>query len=83
VSCCYREGFGGKRALNGLQKMYKNHSQLLRFKQTMNPKVYLSYYLNNVLNEAKTRNLDWAIQSTSNWFSEDYKQSLSVTEGQN
>lgn len=52
---CWSEGLGGLRALRGQQKMHKNHSQLIRFKETGKPEEYLSDYLWTVYRERLNR----------------------------
>lgn len=77
----YFEGLRGYNTLIGLTKIWKNHSQLVRFKK-YEPISYLSFYLLNVLEEAKTRDLYWSKQSVLEPITIDYTQSMSVTEGQ-
>lgn len=77
----YFEGLRGYNTLIGLTKIWKNHSQLIRFKK-YDPIPYLSFYLQNVLEEAIRRDLDWTTQSILKPITNDYTQSMSVTEGQ-
>lgn len=56
LSRCYYEGIGGLKAMLGLQKMHKNHPQLIRFKERGNPVNDLSYYLTCVYTSALDRN---------------------------
>jgi hypothetical protein len=51
----WREGLLAKAVLEGKTKGYKNHPQLLRFKNQDNPVISLNTYLNYVYVEAKNR----------------------------
>lgn len=52
LSRCYNEGLGGLKANLGLQRMHKNHPQLVRFKNSKTFIENLSYYLSVVYNYA-------------------------------
>ncbi|QFR49596.1 DNA lyase [Sulfurimonas lithotrophica] len=51
----WREGLLAQNVLLGKTKGYKNHPQLLRFKNTDNPKLAISAYLHFVVDEADKR----------------------------
>lgn len=51
----WREGLLAQNVLLGKTKGYKNHPQLIRFKNTDNPKVTIGNYLHNVVDEADKR----------------------------
>jgi len=52
---CWRETLLAKCVLLNLTKGYKNHPQLLRFKNTKSPVFYINTYLNELYKEAKNR----------------------------
>jgi hypothetical protein len=52
---CWREGLLAQAVLAGKTKGYKNHSQLLRFKQTCEPILYIGSYLRTIYGEAVAR----------------------------
>ncbi len=51
----WREGLLAKHVLEGKTKGYKNHPQLLRFKECVNPINAIHYYLFQVFEEANVR----------------------------
>lgn len=51
----WRETLLAKNVLEGNTKGYKNHPQLIRFKNTKNPILNINYYLFQIYNEAKNR----------------------------
>ena len=51
----WREALLAKKVLQGKTKGYKNHPQLIRFKNTKNPIQFINKYLENIYNEAKSR----------------------------
>ncbi len=51
----WREGLLAQKVLQGETRGYKNHPQLLRFKQTATPESYIAYYLSIVQSEATQR----------------------------
>lgn len=51
----WRETLLAKNVLEGNTKGYKNHPQLLRFKESENPEGAVNYYLKYVWTEAKNR----------------------------
>jgi hypothetical protein len=50
----WREGLLAKKVLEGNTKGYKNHSQLVRFKNTNNPIAYIHSYLWDISNYANS-----------------------------
>lgn len=51
----WREALLAKHVLEGKTKGYKNHPQLLRFKETKNPVMAINAYLSGVFKEAEFR----------------------------
>ena len=52
----WRESLLAKHVLEGKTKGYKNHPQLIRFKQMENPLHAISHYLSKIYKEAESRN---------------------------
>lgn len=52
---CWREGLLALSVLSGQTDAYKNHPQLIRFKQTDDPVNYLRVYLQNIAEHALIR----------------------------
>lgn len=75
----WRETLLAKNVLEGNTKGYKNHPQLLRFKNSEHPLGGINQYLEAVFNEACSR----GFQFNEKKFSSNYKPlQLSVTSGQ-
>ncbi len=55
----WREGLLAKKVLEGKTKGYKNHPQLIRFRETEEPLDYINAYLFAVLKEAERRGYDF------------------------
>lgn len=75
----WRETLLAKNVLSGNTKGYKNHPQLIRFKDSSDPLNNINYYLSEVYIEAQIRGynfnrekIDWSFK----------KQSIPVTDGQ-
>ena len=51
----WREALLAKKVLEGKTKGYKNHPQLIRFKQSSDPLLYINIYLKQIYDEAKKR----------------------------
>ncbi|MFT5468952.1 MAG: hypothetical protein ACI8UO_004065 [Verrucomicrobiales bacterium] len=51
----WREGLLAKAVLEGKTRGYRNHSQLVRFREEETPSIYLSEYLHGVLEESLVR----------------------------
>lgn len=75
----WRETLLAKNVLEGNTKGYKNHPQLLRFKESSDPLNNINYYLSEVFSEAWNRGYNFDRQKIDWSFS---KQSISVTDGQ-
>ncbi len=75
----WRETLLAKNVLEGNTKGYKNHPQLLRFKESSDPLNNINYYLSEVFSEARNRGYNFDRQKIDWSFS---KQSISVTDGQ-
>lgn len=59
---CWRETLLAKNVLLGLTKGYKNHPQLLRFKNSEFPIDYINNYLNELYIESKKRNYNFSFE---------------------
>lgn len=55
----WRETLLAKKVLEGKTKGYKNHPQLIRFKKTCNPHLYLNLYLYQIYFEAVKRGFNF------------------------
>lgn len=75
----WRETLLAKNVLEGNTKGYKNHPQLLRFKESSDPLNNINYYLSEVYSEARNRGYNFDRKKIDWSFS---KQSISVTDGQ-
>jgi len=51
----WREALLAKKVLEGKTVGYKNHPQLIRFRNTDNPTKYINAYLGNIYKEAQSR----------------------------
>ena len=51
----WREGLLAQKVLQGLTRGYRNHPQLIRFKQSPDPDLYIGIYLSHVYLEARMR----------------------------
>lgn len=56
IVACWREALLAKHVLLNLTKGYKNHPQLIRFKESSSEIDYINYYLNEIYLESKNRN---------------------------
>lgn len=56
----WREGLLAKKVLLGKTKGYKNHPQLIRFKQETDPLKKINLYLLEIFKEAKRRGYDFS-----------------------
>jgi len=57
----WREALLAKKVLEGKTRGFKNHPQLLRFKESKNPIKFINKYLENIYNEAKNRGYSFDI----------------------
>lgn len=78
---CWREGLLAQKVLEGNTKGYKNHSQLIRFKNCSQPIEAIGHYLMSIYEEAHNRgyNFDFGRISHRGGMRHDI---LTVTEGQ-
>lgn len=60
VVACWSEGLGGLRALQGRQKMHRNHPQLERFKATGVSEYSLYIYLDTLWRVQRSAQLDYS-----------------------
>lgn len=77
----WREALLSQNVLLDKTKGYKNHPQLLRFKEQENPTQSLANYLHYVCDEADIRGYNFNRDKICHKFQESYKK-LPVTEGQ-
>lgn len=75
---CWRETLLAKHVLENKTKWYKNHPQLIRFKNSADPKNAINYYLFLIASEAKSRNYNFDFSKI--WDFEVCK--IAVTSGQ-
>ncbi|NMC67374.1 MAG: hypothetical protein GYA61_04015, partial [Spirochaetales bacterium] len=62
----WREALLAKKVLEGKTKGYKNHPQLIRFKKTSDPILYINLYLIQVYYEAKARRYQFDFNKIDN-----------------
>jgi len=75
----WREGLLAQNVLLGNTKGYKNHPQLIRFKNSTNPVGAIAEYLKHVFNEADKRGYNFNRSKISN---HEFKEQIKVTNGQ-
>ncbi len=75
----WREGLLAQKVLRGKTKGYKNHPQLLRFKQTRHPLGAIASYLRHVCDEAEQRGYTFDRKKIN---AAKYKTKIVVTSGQ-
>ncbi|MCD7974019.1 MAG: pyrimidine dimer DNA glycosylase/endonuclease V [Candidatus Azobacteroides sp.] len=56
---CWREGLLARKVLCGNTKGYRNHPQLIRFKEENDPVALMDVYLTGIYEEAKKRNYNF------------------------
>jgi len=76
---CWRESLLAQEVLKGNTKGYKNHSQLLRFKQSNNPLGFIGAYLVQIAKEGFLRGYKFKEEKI---FRPLIEQQLTVTKGQ-
>lgn len=64
---CWRETLLAKHVLLGLTKGYKNHPQLIRFKNSSSPIDYINSYLNEIYLESKNRKYNFDFNKIGNF----------------
>lgn len=79
LNACWREGLLAKHVLLGLTKGYTQHPQLIRFRESADPLLYIDAYLTEVYKEALKRNF---LYTKSKIEIVENISKLSVTEGQ-
>jgi len=62
----WREALLAKKVLEGKTKGYKKHPQLIRFKKTSDPTLYINLYLIQVYYEAKARRYEFDFDKIDN-----------------
>lgn len=75
----WREGLLAQQVLLGNTRGYKNHPQLVRFRNTPNPVGAIARYLTGVAVEAATRGYSF---DSSRIINRDYRGKIKVTNGQ-
>jgi hypothetical protein len=75
----WREGLLAKKVLKGETKGYKNHPQLIRFKNSNDPVVMINNYLLNVYKESKSRGYNFNKSKIGSNISDS---TINVTDGQ-
>ncbi|BDZ71550.1 pyrimidine dimer DNA glycosylase/endonuclease V [Methanobacterium petrolearium] len=75
----WREGLLARAVLNGKTKGYKNHPQLIRFKNQKEPLIFIDSYLNNVFKEARNRGYNFDHRKIGSQIT---KEHITVTHGQ-
>lgn len=55
LTACWREGLLARKVLMGQTRGYRNHPQLLRFKESPDPVRYIDVYLGTILDESLLR----------------------------
>lgn len=79
LTACWREGLLARKVLQGQTKGYRNHPQLIRFRNTPDPIESLDAFLSEVLQESRLRGYKFD-SSKINIASIPYK--IDVTQGQ-
>ncbi len=75
----WREGLLAQKVLQGQTKGYRNHPQLVRFKNTKNPLGAIADYLRGVLDEADNRGYNF---DRSKIINKQFRGTIPVTSGQ-
>ncbi len=75
----WREALLAKKVLEGKTKGYKNHPQLIRFKNTKKPLKFINQYLYFIFLEAKKRKYNFDETKFKNY---NIKEKIPVTRGQ-
>lgn len=77
----WREALLAKKVLEGKTKGYRNHPQLIRFKNSNNPLHLINVYLKFIYDEAKNRNYNFDFKKIELEQNHNF-QPINVTEGQ-
>lgn len=62
LNASWREGLLAKNVLSGNTKGYKNHPQLIRFRNTQDPLLYIDAFLSEIYKEATKRAFNYAAE---------------------
>lgn len=79
IVALWRETLLAKKVLENKTRGYKNHPQLIRFKNSQNPLSSINFYLSEIFFEAERRNYSFDISKIDWKF---LKKKMKVTEGQ-
>lgn len=79
LTACWREGLLARKVLLGETKGYKSHPQLIRFRSTSGPIIYIDTFLTGILDEARRRGYHF---DETKILPETPPEKLPVTEGQ-
>lgn len=79
LTACWREGLLARKVLLGQTKGYRNHPQLIRFRNTQDPIAAVDIFLSAVLAEARSRGYNFD-ETKINLTSKSAK--IEVTQGQ-
>jgi Pyrimidine dimer DNA glycosylase len=79
IVALWRESLLAQKVLSGLTTGYKNHPQLIRFKNTVNPVGAISSYLRCVADEADHRGYNFDRSKIAKKY---YRRTIPVTKGQ-
>jgi hypothetical protein len=79
IVALWRETLLAKKVLSCKTKGYKNHPQLIRFKEAKNPLKSINYYLSKIYQEAKKRGYDFSKDKIGLGIT---KEKLLITSGQ-
>lgn len=77
----WREGLLARKVLKGETRGYKNHPQLIRFKNTNNPLAYIDTYLFYVYKEGSKRKYSFSIDKIS-FYDTNLQNKIPITKGQ-
>lgn len=81
LTAAWREGLLAKHVLEGKTKGYKNHPQLIRFKESLDPVLYINAFLTGIYQESLLRGYVYDGIKICH-ISADNIQNLNVTSGQ-
>ncbi|MGE5380021.1 MAG: pyrimidine dimer DNA glycosylase/endonuclease V [Methylocystaceae bacterium] len=79
LTALWREGLLAQKVLRGETRGYRNHPQLIRFQETVNPEAAIGRYLEHVYFEAVSRGFKYQREKILN---SDFSGRIMVTRGQ-
>ncbi len=79
IVALWRESLLAKNVIEGKTKGYINHPQLIRFKNSDNPEIFINKYLELVYNESVARNYNFDAKKFTKY---SVSEELTVTSGQ-